>query len=65
MYTVRSPLRDNASDLDSEAFDKASTAVVVNFYRFKVGPDIEHDTSSSLPVFMKQPVVIHCKPPVI
>ncbi|GAB0210337.1 hypothetical protein GRJ2_003499500 [Grus japonensis] len=61
------PLGDDLSDLDPEAFHRASTIHEVHFYTFKVLFNIEHDssTSSSLTVFMKQPIAIHHNPPVL
>ncbi|KAK4825411.1 hypothetical protein QYF61_027177, partial [Mycteria americana] len=61
------PLGDDPSDLDPEAFNRASTITIVDFYTFKVLLNIERDSSSSssLPVFMKQSIAIHHNPPVM
>lgn len=58
------PLGDNPSNLDPEAFDRASRTAVVNFYTFKVLFNMESSSSSSLPVFMKQPMAVCHYPPV-
>jgi len=59
-------LGDYPSDLDPEAFNRASTIAVAEFYTFKVLLSIQSDSSfSSLSVFMKQPIAIHHDPAVV
>jgi len=60
-------LGDDPSNLDPEAFDRASTITAVDFYTFKVLLNIKHksSSSSSLPVFTKQPTALCHDPPVM
>lgn len=66
MPTVMNPLGDVPSDLESEASDMASTITILSFYTSKVLLNIECNSfTSSFPIFTKQPMSIHCGPPVI
>lgn len=57
----KTPLGNKSSELDPEAFKRASTITRDCYYTFKVLLNIEHNSSSpsSLPIFTKQPIVIH------
>lgn len=61
------PLGDDPSDPDPEAFDRASTTIVLTFYAFKVLLNIKRNSSTFLPpsVFMQQPIAICCDLPVM